>query len=225
MAESRQQEDAAGREPVPVLSLITQRRALVGVTLDQVVQEAVRGGVNHVQLRESDLIARELLHLAEWLREVIGDQAVFVVWERVDVALAAEADGVHLPANGLPTRVVRKLVGSHHLIGRSAHTVNDAVRAARDGADYVLFGPVFASPAYPNTPALGPGTVEIAARQVSTPLIAFGGLDTTNLAPVLKSGATGVAVGSSIMKATDPFAAAGALQAEIMRVREGSSRN
>ncbi len=205
----------ASRDPVPVLSLITNRRGLVGRTVDEVVKAAVQGGVNHVQLRELDLNARELLTLAEWMREVIGTRAVFVVHERVDVALAAEADGVQLTPQSLPTRVVRKLVGSQRLIGRTTYSLNDAVRAARDGADYVLLGPVYDSAAHPKSKLLEVDTIALAAQRLEVPLIAFGGLNQGNLAAIIKAGAVGIAVSAVVMMAANPMAAAEALHNEI----------
>lgn len=191
----------------PIFSLITNRKLLVGRTIDDVVKVAVANGVNHVQLRELDLSARDLLTLAEWMKQVIGGHAVLVIHDRVDVAMACEADGVHLSPSGLSTRVARKLVGPHCLIGRSVESINDAVRAAREGADYVQMGPVFETDA-PKTRILGVSSLEIAVREVGVPILAAGGIHRHNVAQVIKAGVAGVAVQSSVMKAADAGAAA-----------------
>ena len=200
---------------VPILSLITNRRLLVGKTLDDVVKETIEGGVNHVQLCELDLSARDLLTLAEWLKQIIGGHAVLVIHDRVDVALACGADGVHLLPSSLSTRVVRRLVGSHCLIGRSVDSINDAVRAAREGADYVQLGPVFATEAAPMARVLGVSSLQVAIREVSVPILASGGINRTNVGQVSKSGVSGVTVQSSIMQAANPRQAAQELHDEI----------
>lgn len=201
---------------VPIISLITQRTRLVGRTLDDVVKEVVEGGVNHVQLREKDLDGRDLLILAEWIREIIGQRAVFVVNDRVDVALACGADGVHLPETGLPTRAVRKLMGPDRLIARSVHSVKDAVRAERDGADYVQLGPVFETASHPGQQPLGLKAIEVAHGELNIPIIAVGGINRHNAAEVMRSGATGIAVISALMDAENHLSAAQELQAAIM---------
>lgn len=208
----------------PILSLITNRRLLVGKTIDEVVKAAVAGGVNHVQLCEPDLSARELLTLAEWLKEIIAGRAMLVIHDRVDVALACEADGVALSPSGLPTRVVRKVVGPHCLIGRSVDSINNAVRAARDGADYVQLGPIFSSGSHTKSAALGIAALGVAVREVSVPLLAVGGIDRNNAAQVIKAGAAGVAVQSSIIEADNPGAAAQALHGEVERAWGPESR-
>jgi len=175
------------------------------------VAAAVEGGVTLVQLREKDLPADELLRLAQQLRAVTRGRALLVVNDRVDVALASDADGVHLPGNGLPTRVARALLGPGKLVGRSAHSVGEAVEAERDGADYVLLGTIFPTSSHPESQAAGTTLIRAARPVVRLPLIAIGGIDTSNAREVMEAGADGVAVISAILAERRSRAAARAL--------------
>ena len=112
--------------------LVTDRRRLRGRSLDQVVSLAVEGGVNVVQLREKDLPGGELYKLALNLRTITAGRALLLVNDRIDVALAANADGVHLPEHGLPAREVRTLVAEDTIVGRSVHSVEAAVASASE---------------------------------------------------------------------------------------------
>lgn len=175
------------------------------------VAAAVEGGVALVQLREKDLPADELLRLALQIRAVTRGRALLVINDRVDVALACDADGVHLPGNGLPTGVARALLGPGKLVGRSAHSVGEAVEAERDGANYVLLGTIFPTSSHPDTPAAGPGLIRAARSAVHLPLIAIGGIDASNVRQVMEAGADGVAVISAILAERRSRSAARAL--------------
>src|SRR5262249_49991061 len=125
-------EPAAAALPIPCLMLVTDRRLARGGDLVGVVDAAVDGGVNAVQLREKDLSAMELWRLAVRLRDAIGDRALFLVNDRLDVAMAVAADGVHLPGDGLPARAVRAVAGAGRLVGCSVHDVAQARACAAD---------------------------------------------------------------------------------------------
>ena len=109
------------------------------------IMDAVEGGVDMVQLREKDLPGGRLLELAERLRESVGDSALLVINERVDVAVACGADGVQLGEEAIPTAAARAILGPKPIIGRSVHSQDGAAQAADDGADYLIVGTVFAS--------------------------------------------------------------------------------
>jgi thiamine-phosphate pyrophosphorylase len=194
------------------LLVITDRGATRGRPLRDVVRAALAGGARLVQLREKDLEGRDLLALAEWLAADCHEVgARLLVNDRVDVALAAGADGVVLPADSLPAEVARRLLGSGALIGRSTHATDEVDRAAREGCDFVLFGPVHPTP---SKAGLGPpqGMArlgEASERGIAT--FAVGGLTATNAAAALGAGAYGVATIREIMSATDPQEAARAL--------------
>lgn len=204
---------------VPVVCLVTDRRAVQGALVAAVVR-AIEGGVNLVQVREKDLAAGELLELVSQLQAHARGRALVVVNDRADVALAAGADGVHLPGDGLPIAAARRLVGGL-LVGRSVHTAEEAGRAADEGADYVLLGTVFPSRSHPGGPTGGLEAVRRARAHCRVPLVAIGGITAENAASVMEAGAEGVAVISAVLSATDPARAAEALR---LAVEEGWAR-
>ena len=163
-----------------------------------------------VQLREKDLPTRELLALAVALRETIGDRASLTINGRADVAFAASADGVHLPADGLPTDGARAALGRSFIIGRSVHRVDEAERAATEDVDYLELGTIFPSRSHPGGPVLGLGVLR-SLTSVSLPILAIGGIDAANAGAVIAAGAGGVAVISTILRAPEPGNAARAL--------------
>lgn len=173
---------------------------------------AVAHGVDAVHLREPDLPAGELYELAAALRAVTRGRAMLIVHDRVDVALAVEADGVQLPERGLPVEAARRVAGTRLLLGRSVHSAEGAAQAAQDGADFVLLGTIFASASHPGHPPGGLDLVRAARAVCPLPLIGIGGIDATNAMHVLAAGADGVAVIRAILGADDIAAAARALR-------------
>ena len=194
--------------------MVTDRTVTGGDLLERVAQ-AVRGGVDLVQLREKDLLAGELLRLAESILEAIGGQAMLIVNERADVALAARAHGVQLGEEGLPVSAARKTVGRGVLIGRSVHSAPAAVRAESDGADFLVVGTMFASHSHTGREPAGPGLMRQISGNCRLPLIGIGGITPENAAEVIEAGASGVAVITSILAAPDPEAAAARLKEAI----------
>jgi thiamine-phosphate pyrophosphorylase len=176
-----------------------------------------------VQLREKDLTARELWAVAIRLRELTEGRALFLVNDRLDVALAAGADGVHLAGHSLPPAAARAALGPHPLIGCSVHDVAEAEAAARGGADYLLVGTLYPSRSKPGRESAGPGLVEEIRQAVDVPLLGIGGIIARNAREVLYAGARGVAVISAIMAAPDPAAAAAKLR-QALRTVEPLSR-
>jgi len=200
---------------LPIVCLITDR-SLAPNGLVEAVAAAVRGGVTMVQLREKDLPTRELLDLAGRLREVVEPPAMLLVNGRADVAYAAAADGVHLPSDGLPTGSARAALGASTLIGRSVHNAGEARSAARDALDYVELGTIFASRSHLGGATVGIAEIE-AARSCGRPILAVGGIDESNAAAVMETGASGVAVISAILAAPSPEDAAKRLAAATLQ--------
>jgi thiamine-phosphate pyrophosphorylase len=205
-----------GRLRLPTLCLITDRQRCGESSLEDVVDEAIKGGVNLIQLREKDLPTGDLLALAMRLREVTRGRALLVVNDRLDVAQAAGADGVHLPENGLPVAIARWLLGQHVLIGRSVHSEEAAVEAEHAGADYVQLGAIYATESKPGVKPAGPDLVRKVSGAVTIPVLAVGGVRAENAAEVIEAGASGASVISAIQGAADPQAAARQL-VEAMR--------
>jgi len=194
---------------------ITDRGRLRGRPIEEVVSQAIDGGVNAVQLREKELPGGELYDLAITLRAVTRGRALLLVNDRLDVALACGADGVHLPERSVPLRKARALAGEACLVGRSVHSVEAAVEAERDGADYLIAGNVYETASKPGAPAAGIELVRAVAEAVRVPVLAIGGITARRVPEVITAGANGIAVIAAILDAPDPAAAARALRAAL----------
>jgi len=204
--------------------LVTQASLSAGRTTDEIVADAIDGGVGVVQLREKDRTARERYELGRELRELTREAGVaFVVNDRVDIAQALDADGVHLGDDDLPVPVARELLGDDALIGRSVSTVEDAREAAAAGADYLGVGAVFATGSKDDIDdeeyAIGTERVAAIADAVDIPFVAIGGITADNAVEVVRAGADGVAVITAITQADDPEAATDALHSAVEQGR------
>ncbi|MGE5663242.1 MAG: thiamine phosphate synthase [Deltaproteobacteria bacterium] len=190
--------------------LVTDRKQARDGDILAAVAAALDGGIRAVQLREKDLGGRELFRLAEAMRRLTARYgARFVVNDRVDVAYAVGADGVHLGGGSIPVADARALLGARALVGRSAHGVDELAAAERDGADFATFGPVYATPskaAY--GPPLGVPALAAACAAARIPVFALGGVGPGNMSETLRAGAFGIALISAVVAAADPRAAA-----------------
>ena len=199
------------------LYLVTDRGLSLGRSILDVVCEAVRGGVTMVQLREKECSSREFLELAVALKERLSGTGVpLVINDRVDIALASGADGVHVGQSDLPCDIVRRLVGSDKIIGLSVESVEDAMKANDCDVDYIGVSPVFSTPTKTDTaPALGYEGLRAVAGLSRHPAVGIGGINAGNAAEIIRCGADGIAVVSAIMSAPDPYAAAAGLAASV----------
>ncbi len=190
------------------LYFVTDRNQTAGRSLVDVVHAALDGGMRAVQLREKDLEGGELYRLASALRALTARyHACLFINDRIDVALAVEADGVHLGQTSFSVAVARQLLGPDKLIGVSTHSVAEMQAAA--GADFLLFGPVYFTPskAVYGEPQ-GVERLRQAVEQSSVPVIAIGGVKAAQIPEVLRAGAYGVGVITAISAASDPTQAA-----------------
>lgn len=191
------------------LYLVTDRRQTGGRDLLEVLDRALGAGARAVQLREKDLATQELTRLGERLlarTRVAG--AALLINDRLDVALALDAEGVHLTRRSLPPAEARRLLGPGKLLGVSCHSVPEAAEAAAGGADFVVLGPIHATPSKaPYGPPLGPGILREARAACACPVIAIGGITAARVPQLLAAGADGVAVISAVLSAPDPAAA------------------
>jgi thiamine-phosphate pyrophosphorylase len=192
------------------LYVITDRQQTGGRSLTEVVEAALRGGVRAVQLREKDLPPRELYPLAQEMRRLTQRySARLLINDRLDVADAVDADGVHLTTTSLPTEVARQLLGPTRLLGVSTHNAAEAHAAEVGGADFVVFGPVFYTPSKaPYGDPVGLAALRAVRAAVALPIFAIGGVNKANLDRVLAAGADGIAVISAVIAAADPMSAA-----------------
>lgn len=190
--------------PQPTLCLVTDRRLCLDMPLVEKVALAVEGGVNMVQLREKDLPGGRLLKLALEIRETVSDRALLIINERVDVALACGADGVHLGEEALSPSAARHIVGEDLLIGRSVHDMERAIKAQGQGSDYLIAGTVFATGSHPGFKPSGVSVMKEMASAVRIPYLGIAGINASNAAEVIDAGASGVAVISAILASDRP---------------------
>lgn len=185
------------------LCLVTGRHQTVGRPLVPLLRQALRAGVRAVQLRERDLETRPLLALAEDILRLTREHgALLFINDRVDLVMALEADGVHLRANSLPVAVTRRLLGPGRMIGVSAHSTEEVVRAESEGADFAVLGPVYETTSkLVYGPPIGLHPIEEASRRCRIPVFAIGGITASRVGEVRRAGACGVAVISSILSA------------------------
>jgi thiamine-phosphate pyrophosphorylase len=193
-----------------------------GRTTLEIVSAAVDGGTSVVQLREKDCSTRDFIEQALAIKEFLKDRAVpLIINDRVDVAQAVKADGVHLGQTDMPLETAKRILGDSMIIGISAESLQDAIDAEKGGADYLGVSPIYATPTKTDTaPALGLEGLREIRKAVRLPLVGIGGLNTQNAADVIRNGADGVAVVSAIVAADDPESAAGDLKNIISGARQ-----
>jgi thiamine-phosphate pyrophosphorylase len=192
----------------PTLYVVLDRTAARGRDLDDLLAAVIDGGCRMVQLREKEWPSGRLLPLARRLRERCRRAGVtFVVNDRVDLAVAADADGVHLGQDDLPARIARPLLRPGMLIGVSTHDVEQARAAREDGAEYVAVGSMFPTVTKAEFQLVGPALLRKLRAEIRVPLIGIGGITHDNVADVVRAGADGVAVISAVCAAPDPTSA------------------
>jgi thiamine-phosphate pyrophosphorylase len=201
----------AGR-PKHQLHLVTEPRRGAEEML-RTVALALDGGVDWVQLRDKTASAEKLFAQARQLLSVTRQHGAYLaINDRLDVALAADADGVHLAGQSLPVDAAVRLTDARLLVGRSVHALAEAIAAADAGADYVTFGHVFPTTTHPGLPPRGIDQLKQIVDAVDVPVLAIGGVTVENLDDVLATGCAGVAVISAIVSDPDPSRAAARLR-------------
>lgn len=203
------------------LYLVTDRRWLGGRDLCDVLEAAVQGGVTLLQLREKDLSSHDYYQLAVKVKKTADKYHIpLIINDRLDIALAVDAAGVHLGLDDLPIPIVRKILGNDRIIGASAATVEEAVRFQQQGADYLGVGAVFATATKLGNEQVGFADLRRIKAAVRIPVAAIGGIKAENVRDVMATGVDGVAVVSAIMDRRDIGAATRKLVALINQVKE-----
>lgn len=206
------------------LYLVTEQELSLGRKTIEVVQEAIAGGVEVVQLREKNLSVIERYHIGKELRKITWDNGVcFIVNDRVDLALALDADGVHLGQKDLPLLEARKIIGQDKIIGISVSNVWEAKLAKENGADYLGVGSI-----YPTTSkkvedyrsSIGPKGISLIRTECNLPLVAIGGLNIDNCLPIVRAGADSIAVITALTKASNIREEASKFRKVILKIKE-----
>jgi len=204
------------------LYLVTDRGLARGRSTLEIVSAAVQGGATVVQLREKECPTRDFIEQALKIKEFLkAGRVPLIINDRVDVAQAVNADGVHLGQTDMPLEMAKSLLGDTMLIGISAESLQDAIEAEKGGANYLGVSPIYATPTKTDTaPPLGLEGLREIRETVRLPLVGIGGLNKDNSADAIRCGADGVAVVSAIVAAGDPEAAARELKHVIEKIKK-----
>ena len=187
------------------LYVVTDGKLREGLTHKQIAKEAVSGGADVIQLRDKEMTGRELFIAACEIRDITRIAGtLFIVNDRIDIALASGADGVHLGQNDLPLYEARQLAPEDFILGISVGSVVEAIHAEAGGADYVALSPVFGTGTKPDAgPGHGTPLITAIKQNISIPVIGIGGIRKENVREVLASGADGIAVVSAVISSDD----------------------
>lgn len=194
----------------------------------KVIKEALKGGVKAIQLREKDLSSKKMYELAKEIRKITEKKnALLIINDRLDIALATDADGVHLGWQSMPVKEARRFLGKKKLIGVSTHSLKDALLAQKNGADFITFGTIYPTASKQGlTDFKGSEAIKEIRKKIKIPLIAIGGIKEGNIKDVILNGADGVAVISAIMASEKPYEAAKRLvcKLESLNVKNQNSK-
>jgi len=203
-------------ERLPGLYVIIDTQALKGRSHIEVARQAIQGGAKTIQLRDKLQSKKELLPIAQQLKNLCAEQDVlFIVNDYLDLALATDADGLHLGQDDLPVKVARQLLSIDKILGISTHSVEQAITAESEGADYIAVGSIYPTPSKETAKVIGLDGLRQIRQAVTLPLVAIGGITGDNAAEVMSAGADSVAVISAILQAESPEEAARQIVAKL----------
>jgi len=186
------------------LYLVTDRNILIEKSLEAAVEEAIEGGVTIVQIREKDISSLEFYNAALRLKEITSQYNIpLIINDRLDIALAVDAEGVHLGQSDIPCKIAREIIGENKILGVSAATVEEAKKAEKDGADYIGVGALFPTNTKQNTRAVSIDLLKEIKNSVSLPVVAIGGINENNVSLLKDTNIDGIAVVSAILGKKD----------------------
>lgn len=182
------------------LYLVTDRELLQGRSLEKAVEEAILGGVTLVQLREKDIDTRDFYNIALKIKAITSKYNVpLIINDRIDIALAVDADGVHVGQSDMEAKIVRKLIGEEKIIGVSARNLDEAIEAEKQGADYLGVGAVFGTTTKKDAKNVPIDELKRIKSRVSIPVVAIGGISKENVSLLKDTGIEGISVISAIL--------------------------
>ena len=191
------------------LYLCTDRSIMSDTSIEECVEKSLKGGVSVVQIREKDCSGKEFLQIAKSVKEITRRYDVpLIINDRVDVAIAVGADGVHVGQDDLPCAIVRSMVGEDMIIGVSASSLTEALKAQQDGADYIGVGAMFATDTKTDAKVVTMEELDRIRREVSIPIVVIGGINKTTLPDFIGKGIDGIAVVSAIVSQNEVESAA-----------------
>jgi thiamine-phosphate pyrophosphorylase len=203
------------------LYLVTDRGLSLGRSNLDIIRATVAGGVTMVQLREKEATTREFYEEGLKVKEFLGEHNIpLIINDRLDVALALDADGVHLGQDDMPVAVARRILGDDKIIGASVFNAAEAREGEAAGADYLGLSPIFVTSTKPDlTAEIGIDGIAPIRQAVRIPLVGIGSMNAGNAFKAIRAGLDGVAVVSAICSHRDPEAAARAIKAEVLRAK------
>lgn len=183
---------------------------------DEQVEHACEGGADAVLFKPKGLSAKEILFFGERIKGICAKyKATFILNDRPDLALALNCDGVHLGQDDIPIEWARQVLGGIKIVGRSASSLGQATTAAKEGADYILLGPIFSTPENPGQESNSVDLIRMVKSRVKVPVIACGGVNIDNVHEIIEAGADGIAVTRAVCGAKDVREAVSLLKAKI----------
>lgn len=186
------------------LYLVTDRDVLKGRDLKKAVEDAILGGTTLVQLREKNVSSKEFYEIAKEIKTITDKYNVpLIINDRVDIALAVNAEGVHIGQKDLPTDIVRKIIGEDKILGLSANTIEDALKGEKDGADYLGVGAMFPTNSKKDAESTSMETLKEIKNAVNIPVVAIGGINENNVQKLKGTNIDGIAVISGILGKED----------------------
>lgn len=204
------------------LYVVLSSKLASGRSLEDVVCQALQGGARVFQLREKTMSTRELVATARRLGEIIHQAGgTLIINDRADVALVSGADGVHVGQSDMSPADVRKIVGNDRIVGVSVSSVEEAILAQQEGADYLGAGAVFATTTKPDASVIGLNELRKICKTVNIPVVAIGGITIENIDQVMASGAGGIAVVSAVVSAPDCAEASRTLLTRVLAAKKG----
>ena len=190
------------REQVAGLYLILDTQALRGRSELEVIRQAIQGGARIIQLRDKLRPKGMLVPLAREMKRICSESdALFIVNDYIDLAIDSDADGLHIGQEDLPFATARKMLSGDKILGCSSATLEEALKAEKEGADYIAVGSIYSTPSKPGTRLTGLETLRQVKRKVSVPVVAIGGINEDNIAEVIRAGANAIAVISAVLGA------------------------
>lgn len=184
-----------------------------------IIEEAIKGGVNLVQIREKSSTTKDFYNLALKVKKITRKYDVpLIINDRIDIAIAIDASGVHIGQDDMPCNIARKIIGEDKILGVSASTVSEAIKAEKDGADYIGSGAIFKTMSKNDAPKISKNDLKKIVKSVSIPVVYIGGITTNNIKELDNTGVKGIAIVSAIMDSENPKIIAMNLKKEFEKI-------
>ncbi len=202
------------------LYVISNSDSIEEESFEMRVKEIIANGATVIQLREKILPLRAFLKTALLMRKIIEPPVLFIINDRIDIAIACQADGVHIGQEDMPLKIARQILGEDKIIGVSTHSIEQAQEAQKEGADYIAIGPIFSTSSKPNVgPPKGPQIISQIKEMIEIPVVAIGGINLDNMDKTLEAGADGIAVINAVFQEADVGLATRMLSEKIQAMK------